>query len=303
MSYNPDQKIDNDWQWVGNGERGSTKLNYIKEEQQGPTNKQYVGAIFDWNGSSYVQIGMAASTIEAAVSATPALPPAIFEPDYDKDEALRYAKLSQLAYQPYSTVQQQLPNYNLVAEMQIYDSKTDTNGFIASDEVSVVVAFRGTVVSSWRNLLTDAWFVRERIDQDGQPLVHKGFLTALNAVYTSIEDNLKPSLGKKRLFITGHSLGGALATLLGYRISRAYNESQPIQYVYGCPPVGDINLAIYFKGMDSNTITIQNDPISSGKIIMLGEWNGLYKPYQVKYLPATGGHGIADYIQQLNKLS
>ena len=97
-----------------------------------------MGAIFDWNGSSYAQIGMAASTIEAAVSATPALPPAIFEPDYDKDEALRYAKLSQLAYQPYSTVQQQLPNYNLVAEMQIYDSKTDTNGFIASDEVSVV---------------------------------------------------------------------------------------------------------------------------------------------------------------------
>ena len=285
---------------MGNGKAGKTKLNYIKEEEEGPINKQYVGTIFDGSRSAYGQMGIAASTIEAAISVTPAVPPPEFSPDFNKTEALRYAKLSQLAYQPYSKVIQELPKYNLVAEMQIYDQSTDTNGFIASDDVSVVVVFRGT--ASWKNILTDLWFVKSRIDPDDKVCAHKGFVTAMNTVYKSIEAKLMPYLGKKKLFVTGHSLGGALATLLTYRISRAYNSSKPIQYVYGCPPVGDIALDTYFNGMDSNTITIQNDPISSGKLILLGEWNGLYKPNLVMYLPGTAYHWIADYIHQLENL-
>ena len=247
-----------------------------------------------------MQYGFAAYTIEAAVSATPALPPAIFEPDFDKNKALGYARLSQFAYQPYSEVQTELPNYNLVAVMQIFDSSTDTNGFIASNDTTVVVAFRGT--KSFTNFLTDAKFIRKRIDSDGQSFAHRGFVTALEAVYASIENKIKPDIGEKELYITGHSLGGALATLTTYRISRKYDIAQPIQYVYGCPPVGDINLANYFRGMDSNTITIQNDPISSGKLISAGAWAGLYKPFEVKFLPKTAGHGIADYIKQLEDL-
>lgn len=297
LCFDSNSYIDNDWQWVGTGYEGkTTKLNYIEEYAEGPINKLYLGIIFD----DSTQIGFAAHTIEVAISATPAIPPAIFEPDFDKTEALRYAKLSQLAYQPYSEVQRELANYNLTAEMQIYDSTTDTNGFIASDATSVVVAFRGT--KSFTNKLTDAKFLRKRIVPDGQSFAHRGFVTALNAVYPSIKDKLQPYIGKKELYITGHSLGGALATLMTYLISRNFSNSQPKQYVYGCPPVGDINLANYFKGMDSNTITIQNDPISSGALISGGAWAGLYKPVIVKFLPKAAGHGIADYIEQLENL-
>lgn len=282
---------------MGTGYGGrTTKLNYIEEYAEGPTNTLYLGAIFD----DRTQIGLAASTIEAGISATPALPPATFKPDFIVDQALRYAELSQLAYQPYSEVQNQLFKFNLVAEMEIHDSSTDTNGFIASNDKSVVVAFRGT--KSFTNMLTDMKFVRKRIDSDGQSFAHGGFVTALNAVYSAIENKILGDIGKKMLFITGHSLGGALATLTTYRISRKYDTAQPIQFIYGCPPVGDINLANYFKGMDSNTITIQNDPVSTGTLVSLGPWAGLYKPYEVKYLQKAAGHGIADYIEQLKKL-
>ena len=256
----------------------------------------YLGIIFD----DTTQLGFASSAIEAAISATPALPPAIFEPAFDKTEALRYAKLSQLAYQPYSEVQKELSKYNLTAEMQIYDASTDTNGFVACDDVSIVVAFRGT--KSFANFLTDARFIRKRIDSNGHLFAHKGFVTALEAVYASIEDKIRPYIGKKAFYITGHSLGGALATLTTYRISHKFSNALPIQYVYGCPPVGDINLANYFEGMDSNTITIQNDPVSSGAMISGGAWVGLYKPVEVKFLPQAASHGIADYIEQLEKL-
>ena len=115
-----------------------------------------MGAIFDdsSSASAYVQIGIAASTIAAVISVTPAVPPPKFIPDFDRNKALRHAKLSQLAYQPYSEVTQELPKYNLVAEMRIYDQSSNTNGFIASDDNSVVVAFRGTEITSWRNILS-----------------------------------------------------------------------------------------------------------------------------------------------------
>ena len=298
MHFDPKAYIDNDRELVGTGHAGRAKLNNIKEEEEGPTNKQYVGAIFDdfSSANAYMQTEIAASTIEATISTTPAVPPPEFSPDFKKYEALRYAKLSQLAYQPYSEVIKELPKYNLVAEMEIYNQSTDTNGFIASDATSVVVAFRGT--ASWQDILTDLWFVKVRINPDEKVYAHKGFITAMNTVYKSVEAKLMPYLGKKKLFITGHSLGGALATLLTYRISRAHDISQPTQYVYGCP-VGDIALATYFDGMDSNTLTIQNDPVSSGTLILLGEWSGMYKPNPVMYLPKTASHGIADYIHQL----
>lgn len=59
--------------------------------------------------------------------------------------ALRFAELSKLAYHDYPVVLERLPEYyHLQAEMEICDKHTDTQGFIASDSSSVVVAFRGT---------------------------------------------------------------------------------------------------------------------------------------------------------------
>ena len=281
--------------------KGKTYLNNIKEELEGPINNQYVGAIFDYdyNVRSYVQTGLAASTIGAVINATPAIPPPEFLPDYEKEEALRFAKLSKLAYEPYDVVKKELEKYGLVAEMQIKGGGliTDTNGFIASDAKSVVVAFRGT--ASWKNYLTDAWFSSTQIDENGPERAHKGFVNALNSVYSSIEYKLEPFFGNKKLFITGHSLGGALATLLGYRLRLAHRNCQSIQYVYGCPPVGDIGLADFFRGVNSSTITIEGDPISSGRLINLGPWLNLYKPCTVMYLRKAAGHSIADYIRQL----
>ncbi len=151
-------------------------------------------------------------------------------------------------------------------------------------------------------MLTDLDFDPKRIDSDEECSAHDGFLTSLNAVYDSIESHIKPYIGKKMLFIIGHSLGGALATLTTYRISRRYDIAKPIQFVYGCPPVGDIHMANYFEKLDCNTITIQNDPVSTGALVSLGPWARLYKPNKVKYLPEAAGHSITDYIKQLKDL-
>ena len=213
--------------------------------------------------------------------------------------ALRCAELSKLAYLPYPVVLERLPGYGLQAEMELCDKDTDTQGFIASDSSSIIVVFRGS--DSFIDVITNLKFEPVPIGP-GQPLAHEGFVKALNAVYTSIDEKLKPHLGQKQLFITGHSLGAALASLLSYRLSVNYPTCQPNLYAFACPPVGDKNFSKSFQGSPSNIITIDGDPISTGLLVMLGKAIGLHKPVEVKYLPEDGGHAVAGYVEQLEKL-
>ena len=121
-------------------------------------------------------------------------------------------------------------------------------------------------------------------------------------MFRHIASKLENILGKNTLYITGHSLGATLASLLMYRFSLEHSGVRPTMYVYGCPPVGDTTFAKCFEDMDSHTITIPNDPVSSGAILKLGHWDGLYKPATVKYLPQDAGHEIRYYITELEKL-
>ena len=92
-------------------------------------------------------------------------------PTFNIHTALRCAKLSDLAYEEYPVVLKRLPEYGLQAEMEIHDKDTDTEGFIASDSSSTVVAFRGT--NSFEDVITDLRFIPVPIGP-GLPLAHAG---------------------------------------------------------------------------------------------------------------------------------
>lgn len=289
------------WQWVGPGYKKKTYLSRINEDKKGPINEQYVGPIFDYVGSRYKQVGFGSDVIQATIADTPAAPPPKFDPIFDANEGLAYARLSDLAYKSYNEVVRGVRQYNLKARQRIYDRGTDTHGFIASNDSTVVVAFRGT--ASFRNLVTDLSFKQKKIISTSREYAHGGFVSALNSVYRSIETSIARDLGNKRLVITGHSLGGALASLLSFRLSVKYRNSEPVLYVYGCPPVGDETFSAFFEGKPSYVITIEGDPISTGLLVTIGPWARLYKPMEEFYLPRAAGHSLSDYIGQLEKLN
>ncbi len=98
-----------------------------------------------------------------------------------------------------------------------------------------IVAFRGTV--SIGNFLTDAEaaLVRHGLFPG---LVHYGFCRAVDAVYPAVRSMLSSYPRDWRIWVTGHSLGGAMASLVSHRLA---SEGFPIRavYTFGSPRAGD----------------------------------------------------------------
>jgi hypothetical protein len=111
------------------------------------------------------------------------------------------------------------------------------HGFVAAQKSVAIVAFRGTV--SIGNALTD--IETALIHHDIFPgLIHCGFARAVDAVYPTVRMLLTGLDRNMPIWVTGHSLGGALATLVAHRL---VNEGLPVRavYSYGSPRPGDRN--------------------------------------------------------------
>lgn len=138
----------------------------------------------------------------------------------------------------------------------------NTQGFIARQDNVVVIAFRGTEPINAEDWLSDI-SCHQRILDPGVPgLVHGGFAVAINEVIKPTLDAVSEiSRGQTpRLFITGHSLGGALAVLAAAMLHFVARQTIAGVYTYGQPRVGDPNFSTaYDTGLKSVTFRYVND--------------------------------------------
>jgi hypothetical protein len=111
-----------------------------------------------------------------------------------------------------------------------------TEAYLVDTPYALVVAFRGTEIRSWRDLLTDARFKLKDAGSFEGTRVHTGFSVALDQVWPDIL-GLAREHGKP-VVITGHSLGGALEALCGARMAVAGVDVQAI-VTFGQPRVGN----------------------------------------------------------------
>ncbi|KAF3580452.1 hypothetical protein DY000_02033150 [Brassica cretica] len=143
---------------------------------------------------------------------------------------------------------------------------TDTQVAIWRDarRKRLVIAFRGTEQTKWKDLQTDLMLVPvglnpERIGGDfkEEVQVHSGFLSAYDSVRIRIISLLKMAIGyiddvaehedKWHVYVTGHSLGGALATLLAIELASSQLAKRGAitvtMYNFGSPRVGNKKFA------------------------------------------------------------
>ncbi|MHA6529398.1 lipase family protein [Paenibacillus sp. BAC0078] len=111
-------------------------------------------------------------------------------------------------------------------------------GFILESPQEIIVAFRGS--SSMPNWISNANASQKQFKYIKEDcLTHRGFTgiysSARNGIL-SLLDSLSPD---KTLYITGHSLGGALATLCAVDIAANSSFTAPRLYTFASPRVGD----------------------------------------------------------------
>jgi hypothetical protein len=128
---------------------------------------------------------------------------------------------------------------------------------VFSNDKVVVISFRGSEMdlSQAPADTFNNWVgtnIQTRL-QD-QPLlgpgvqVHDGFWTALDSVYKGIAAEIVKQGGfkQKKVFVTGHSLGGALATLCAVRLQKDKYGS-PVVYTFASPRVGNDKFQAAFR--------------------------------------------------------
>lgn len=125
----------------------------------------------------------------------------------------------------------------LALEASPFRSKlTRMRGFLGVCPTHAVLAFRGSDPVTLPNWLTDA-VVRLVEHEHYIGRVHHGFSAVLNRTWDKIQVMVEQA-GDKPLFLTGHSMGGALAVLAACRLARLGRPPAGV-YTFGAPRVGD----------------------------------------------------------------
>lgn len=111
-------------------------------------------------------------------------------------------------------------------------------GFILESPQTIIVAFRGT--SSTTNWISDMLASQRKFKYIKENcLTHRGFTDIYSSARKQILSTLNQLSSEKTLFITGHSLGAALATLCAVDVAANTAFVSPNLYTYGSPRVGD----------------------------------------------------------------
>jgi triacylglycerol lipase len=130
----------------------------------------------------------------------------------------------------------------------------NTQAWVGSNADHVVVAFRGTEAPTSIEGLKD-WFLSDAMNLLVLPegrlgtdfaaagvkaRFHLGFMNALADIWEPVHAAVEAELKKadRPLWITGHSLGGALAMLAAWTFKRRFINVHQI-YTYGAPMIGN----------------------------------------------------------------
>ncbi|MCX7424334.1 MAG: lipase family protein [Planctomycetia bacterium] len=230
-------------------------------------------------------------------------------------EALAWA--SDFSYYPEAEAKAKF-HAELGLEARLF-SAGNTQAYVATNDDHVVVAFRGTEsptslegVKDW--LLTDA--VDLLIVPEGRlgtdlaaagvgARFHQGFVNAIAAIWDPVREAVDREMNaaERPLWITGHSLGGALALLAAWLFLRRMVPVHQI-YTFGGPMIGnDLAVTAFDREFAGKIFRYVNVPDPVPKLPTVSLVANQYSHCQREItLGAAGATGAAaDFFHELGK--
>ncbi len=162
------------------------------------------------------------------------------------------AEFARLAYRDEQDVDARIQQWGGQLTTWIDDTEIDTQAFIATNAEHIILSFRGTE-KNVKDITTDLEFKKSCPSWATNITIHHGFNKAFSpAVQKAIQQTLS-TLSGKRLWVCGHSLGGALASVAGAWLTTQQHHVHGILTI-GQPRTGDID----FKNWYDNTLGLQS---------------------------------------------
>ena len=157
------------------------------------------------------------------------------------------ALASKLAYAKADEVKETMRGWGY-PNTDVIESRS-MNAFVSSNENCVILAFRGTNMLSLRDWIVD-FRIRQTEVREGA--IHTGFYKAWTQMSNEVDRTLqRHRAAGKTLWVTGHSLGGALAATYGWDNSRNRLFRHPPKIArivtFGQPLIADRTLAKYMR--------------------------------------------------------
>lgn len=179
-------------------------------------------------------------------------------------------------------------------------------GFIVESRNEIIVAFRGS--ERFIDFITDLDWL-----QDPYPYVPNSGRTdrGFNKVYNSIREDLiyhlKQLSPNKVLYITGHSLGGAVATLAALDLAVNTSFTEPHVYTYASPRVGNRDFVESYNGIVKNSVRVFNisdivPRLPPAEIPFSYRHVATRYPIHFQTFSIRGNHEIENYFNALCKM-
>jgi len=242
--------------------------------------------------------------------------------------ALLFAELSKIAYLPQTETSKAASRLGFTETT--YYNNDGSQAYSFANDGDIVIAFRGTEPNEWNDIKADMDASKALAETVGH--VHRGFKKEVDDLWPQLEKMLvtnKQNLAKK-LWFTGHSLGGAMASICAGRCLLSHIDTQPEQvHTFGSPRVGTkryINHAKvdYYRWVNNNDIVPRSPPAwlgyrhageevyldSDGRVKKLNAverradmWKGLVSGFKRRQIDYFSDHLIDRYVESIHRES